>query len=80
MSSSDSDKGEKKPEGMDKIKPPNLSVLMCSRPNNIVSGTIAGIGNTIGGALTGLGNGKSTDDDKIISNHVKLSGRVVFYS
>ena len=67
MASTDSD-SEKKFDGIDKIKPPNLSALMCSRPNNIISGTVAGIGNTIGGALTGVGNTKPNQTFRVIQH------------
>lgn len=42
-------------EGLEKIKPPNMSALLCSRPNNVVSGTIAGLGNSVGGVLAAVG-------------------------
>jgi hypothetical protein len=49
-------------DGLDKIKAPNLSALMCSRPNNIVSGTIAGVGNTLGGVVAAVGRPRYIDD------------------
>lgn len=38
-----------------KMKMPNFNALLASKPNNIVSGAISGIGNTVGGALIAVG-------------------------
>ena len=42
-------------ETLGKMKMPNFNALMASKPNNIVSGALSGIGNTIGGALIAVG-------------------------
>ena len=42
-------------EGLEKIKAPNVSALLCSRPNNVVSGILAGVGNTTAAALLAIG-------------------------
>ena len=42
-------------ESLGKMKMPNFTALLASKPNNIVSGAIAGIGNTVGGALIAVG-------------------------
>lgn len=57
-------------DALDKIKAPNLSALMCSRPNNIVSGTIAGVGNTLGGVVAAVGRPLFIDDMSILCSEV----------
>ena len=42
-------------EGMDKVKAPNLAIFMAYKPTNVISGALAGVGNTIGGALIAVG-------------------------
>ena len=39
------------PEGMDKVKPPNLAAFLTYKPTNVVAGTMSGVGNSVGGAL-----------------------------
>ena len=47
--------GKGKFDGLNKIKQPNLSTLLCSRPNNIISGIVAGVGNTTGSVVLAVG-------------------------
>lgn len=53
--SSGANNGTNKFDGFDKIKHPNMSALLCSRPNNVVSGIVAGLGNTTGAVLVAVG-------------------------
>lgn len=50
--------GKGKFDGLDKIKPPYISNLLCSRPNNVLSGIVAGVGNTTGSILLAVGKMK----------------------
>jgi hypothetical protein len=39
------------PEGMEKVKPPNVAAFLTYKPTNVVSGTLSGVGTSVGGAL-----------------------------
>lgn len=42
-------------EALKKLKIPSINSFLASKPNNVVSGAITGIGQTIGGAVVALG-------------------------
>ena len=47
--------GKGKFDALNKIKPPNPTALLCSRPNNVISGVVAGVGNTVGSVVVAIG-------------------------
>ena len=42
-------------ESLKKLKIPSINSFLASKPNNVVSGAITGIGQTIGGAVVATG-------------------------
>lgn len=42
-------------EQLKKLKIPSINSFLASKPNNVVSGAITGIGQTIGGAVVAMG-------------------------
>ena len=42
-------------EALKKLKIPSINSFLASKPNNVVSGAITGIGQTIGGAVVAVG-------------------------
>ena len=42
-------------EGIEKVKAPNLSAFLTYKPTNILSGTLSGVGNSLGAAVAAIG-------------------------
>jgi hypothetical protein len=48
-------------EGIDKVKTPNLAAFLAYKPTNVISGVLAGAGNTVGGAVLAVGEYHPTE-------------------
>lgn len=52
-------------EALKKLKLPSINSFLASKPNNVVSGAITGIGQTIGGAVVALGENLRGDSSDV---------------